>query len=134
MARCRFVQPEVAVLQLSEGYTIEVKKRLSVGEERAAFQSVIGEINVSDGYRRPNVEMAGFAEMMAYIVNWNLTGPDGKLIPFSLSALKQIDSETFKEIETALEAHIKAQEAVEQIRKNGQGGENGPATTSPSAA
>jgi len=133
MARCRFVQPETVVLSLSEGDTIEVKKRLSVGEERAAFQAIVGEVN-PDGWRRPNVEMVGLAEMMAYIVDWSFTGADQKRVPFTLSALKQLDSATFKEIEQALEKHIAEQDHQEQIRKNASDGASAPASTSPSAA
>ena len=42
MARCRFVQPVTTTLQLTEGYWIEVKKQLSVGERRDSMQAAAG--------------------------------------------------------------------------------------------
>ena len=134
MSRCRFVQPEVQRLSLSDGDWIEVKKRLSVGEERAAFQAIVGEINPSSGWRRPNVEMLGIAEMAAYIVAWSFRDGDDRPVAVSVSAIKQLDSETFKEIEALLEQHVAAIDAALVTEKNAKGGASGPVPISPSAA
>lgn len=132
--RCRFVQPEVQRLHLADGDWIEVKRRLSVGEERAAFQAIVGEINPASGWRRPNVEMLGIAEMSAYIVEWSFRDAQDRPVPVSTAAIKQLDSETFKEIERLLEQHIAETDAAVEKEKNARGGASKPVPISPSAA
>src|SRR5262245_36357678 len=109
MGRVRFVQPETAELKLSDGDYLIVKKRLSVGEERAAMAQIVGEVN-ANGWRKPNIEMTGIAEMAAYVVEWSFRDASGKRVPVSVGAIKQLDAESFKEVETAIEAHVKAME------------------------
>jgi len=129
---CRFVQPEVTRIPLSEGDWIDVKKRLTVGEERAAFQQIVGEVN-AQGWRRPNMEMMGIAEMAAYIVGWSFVDARGLTVGVSISSIQALDSASFKELETALEAHIKAMEAEIEAAKNGRARESAPEPTLPSA-
>lgn len=105
MARkCRFVQPETVRLDLSNDDWLEVKKRLTVGEERQAMAAVVGRIN-QDGSRSPNIEMLGMAEAAIYIVDWSFTDANDKRVEFSLDALKQLDSDTYREIDAAIDAH-----------------------------
>lgn len=129
--RCRFVTPKVVRLPLSDGDWIEVKERLTVGEERDAFQQVVGEVS-PEGWRRPNVAMLGVAEIVAYLVDWSLRDALDKPVAVNLDAVRSLDKDTFKEIEQAVTAHIEAMDAAEVARKNGQGGESGSAPTSPS--
>lgn len=133
MGKLRFVQPAIERLHLSDGDWVEVKKRLSVGEERAAFQRIVGEIN-NDGWRRPNIEMMGIAEMAAYIVAWSFRDAQDKPVPVSIDAIKQLDSESFAELEKVLEGHIKASVAEIEALKNNQGGETKSVQTLPPAA
>jgi hypothetical protein len=132
MAKCRFVQPDLVRLTLSDGDWVDVKRRLSVGEERAAFQQIVGEVN-QDGWRRPNLEMMGIAEMAAYVTGWSFRDPQDRPVPVSVAALKQLDGASFKELEAALEAHVTTQDEDEAARKNGQAGANASVPTSPSA-
>ncbi len=134
MARCRFVQPEVVRLHLSDGDWIEVKKRLTVGEERTAFQAVVGEVNQATGWRKPNVEMVGIAEMVAYIVAWSFRDASDKPVAVTVNAIKQLDSASFSEIEKALEQHVQNVEAELEARKNGPDGKNESVATLPSVA
>jgi hypothetical protein len=134
MGRNRFVQPEIVRLELSDGDWVDVKKRLTVGEERAAFQAIVGEVNQATGWRRPNVEMVGIAEMVAYIVRWSFRDAQDLPVPVSVTAIKQLDAVSFNEIEKALEAHVAAVEAELAALKNGKDGENKSVATSPSAA
>jgi hypothetical protein len=133
MARCRFVQPEAVRVPLSEGDWVEFKKRLSVGEEREAFQAVVGEVN-PEGWRRPNMKMMGIAEVVAYVVDWSFKDAQDKPIPASADAIKQLSPDDFKEIEQALERHIASVEAEDAARKNDQGGKSKSEVISPSAA
>lgn len=134
MGRNRFVQPEIVRLELSDGDWVDVKKRLTVGEERAAFQAIVGEVNQATGWRRPNVEMVGIAEMVAYIVRWSFRDAQDLPVPVSVSAIKQLDSISFSEIEKALEVHVAAVEAEAQASKNEKGDGSKSEQTSQSVA
>ncbi len=120
MGRCRFVTPEVVRLQLADSDWIDVKKRLTVGEERAAFQQIVGEVN-TQGWRRPNMEMMGIAEMAAYIVQWSLVDAAGKPVPVSVGAIQSMHSSSFDEISAAIATHVAAMDVEEQQRKNSDG-------------
>jgi hypothetical protein len=134
--RCRFVVPSVATITLSDGDWIQVKNRLSVGEERAAFQSIVGEVSTDGGWRRPNMESIGLAEVAAYLVAWSFRDPQGQPIPPDLATLKLLDPEDYKELEVAVQAHIKKMEDARADAKNATAtdGPNVSALTSPSAA
>lgn len=127
MSESWFVNPDTEVLQLPGGQWIEVKKQLTIGEQRGAFQQIVGEVN-NEGWRRPNVEMLGLAEVAAYIVSWSLM-QGGKPVVIDtegkkIAALRSLHTDKFKVIEDAVQAHIEAQETA---RKNA---ETGSATSS----
>ncbi len=122
MARNRFVKPESKRRYLPDGEWVELKKRLSVIEEREAFQAVIGEVN-TEGWRRPNLKMMGLAEVAAYVVDWSFE-QDGKRVPPSIHALGGLDPADFKELEELVTAHIAEMEAEADARKNAQAGES----------
>ncbi len=129
--RNRFVVPSVTTLTLSDGAWIQVKDRLNVGEERAAFQKIVGEVN-AEGWRRPNVETIGLAECEAYLVGWSFLDPEGHPVPPSLATLQLMDPEDYKEIEAAVQAHVKQKEEERAAAKNGQGGQINSPLISPS--
>jgi hypothetical protein len=118
MPRLRFVTPEVVRLPLSDGDWIEVKKRLSVGESRAATSSFIGRFH-GDGSRTPNLETLGMGQTLAYLVRWSFRDANDHPVSVSLDALKSLDSDTYREIEDAIEAHEArvTMEAAEQEKK-----------------
>lgn len=134
MARCRFVQPETVTIQLSEGYWIEVKKRLSVGEERYVMAQALGAVNVQDGTRKPNLEVLGMGEVAAYLVDWNFTDVKGKPVPIDseaakLAAIKGLDDETYDEIDKAIDAHKAAMEREIAEAKKTRAGSVEPVAT-----
>src|SRR5688500_17727450 len=116
--RCRFVQPVVVRLALSDGEWIDVKQKLTVGESRAAMAAIVGEVN-SSGWRRPNLEVLGLSEVASYIVDWSFRDANDKPVPFSMSALKNLDEPTFEEIDKAVDVHRKAVAAAGEQEKNG---------------
>lgn len=132
--RCRFVQPDVVRLEVSDGDWLDVKKRLTVGEERAAFQQIVGEVNIDGSWRKPNFEMIGLAEVAAYIVAWSFVDPQGRAVPFSLQALQNLEPASYREIEAAIDAHVKRVEAARSAEKNASDGEIAPGTILPSVA
>jgi len=131
MARkCRFVKPEIVRLELSDGDWLEVKKRLSIGEERASFQQISGSIN-NEGWIRPNVEMVGIAEVLAYLVDWSLIDANDKPVKVSKDALLSMDPDDYKEIEEAVQAHIKKMDA-ERAHEKKVAGLSASSTSAPS--
>lgn len=118
---------------MADGEWVEVKKRLSVGDEREAFQAVIGEVN-TEGWRRPNLKMMGLSEVGAYLVDWSFRDHNGQKIPATVDSLKSMLPADFKELEEAIQKHVAEVEQEDEARKNGQGGESRSEATSPSAA
>jgi hypothetical protein len=135
MGRCRFVQPGIVRLPLSDGEWIDVKQELTAGEQRHADAGRYKEILSGE---RPTLdyERMGTTRILAYVTGWSLVGFDGTPEPFDESSLNSVDMDTFQEITAAIDAH-EARISVERIaRKNGQGGEKASAAIlpSPSAA
>jgi hypothetical protein len=104
MPRVRFVTPEIVRLPLSDGDWIEVKKRLTVGEARAATSSFIGKFH-GDGSRTPNLETLGMGQVLAYLVRWSFRDANDLPVSVSLDSIKSLDLDSYKEIEDAIEAH-----------------------------
>jgi len=113
MSRCRFVQPKIVRLPLSEGQWIDVKRELSYGEQTDMFASMrkqfgAGTVPVLDATQ------IGRARMGTYLLAWSFVDAEGTPVPVSLPAINNLDTETAREITAALEAH---EEAIEQEKK-----------------
>src|SRR5579864_6637013 len=72
----RFVRPSTRTLTLANGDTLTVKRRLSSGEQRAAFARMY--LTGADGALSLNTLQTGMAIITAYLVNWSLTDDDGQ--------------------------------------------------------
>lgn len=102
--RCRFVQPKIVRLPLTEGQWIDVKRELSYGEQTDMFASMrkqfgAGTIPVLD------TTLIGRARMAAYLLAWSFVDAEGTPVPVSPAAINNLDGETAREIAAALEAH-----------------------------
>lgn len=136
----RVVRPESKTLHISGGDWILVKKQLNHGDQTEAFaRRYLAEL----GGVRVNLQKVGMSKVLAYLLDWSLVGLDEKPLvirdqPTHLveSALNAIDTDSFTEIESAIEAHELAVEAERAASKNGQGGTLASAAISvlPSAA
>jgi hypothetical protein len=139
MGRYRFVQPQTIQLPLSEGDWVEVKKELTIGENRAALNAIAGEV-LPSGSRKLNYDVLGLAELSAWIVDWSFCSlpttdhPNGRKIPFSITALKDLTEEDYREVETVVQAHIAKMHAESAARKKARDGEHRSVPTSSSAA
>jgi hypothetical protein len=137
MARNRFPIPTVERLPLSEGDFIEVKRELSVGEEKDVTLLAMREISQEDGTVkfRPDYQLMPFAKAVIYLVSWsfhNAKGPvkledDQKK---RLAQLRALDSESWDEIQQAIDAHEEKTDGA----KKPQGGTTATETSSVSAA
>lgn len=141
MSRSRFVQPEATVLHISEGDTLTVRRRLNVGEQRAMFDQWLTPAN-AEGKRFVDDMMVGPAQVAAYLIDWSLTDAQGAHVEIRDKPLDQIvsivsalETDDFREIREAIEAHIDAQTAARAQEKKVPTGANGSSviSTSPDA-
>jgi hypothetical protein len=131
MSRCRFVHPEVTRLPLSDGDFLDVKKRLTAGEERLVFTRQIRAQGLGDKAQL-DFDQVGKSKLVAYIVGWSLTDENGAPVPFSESALDNLDPDSFAEIRNAVDAHETAVTAERAARKNSPDGAKASSPISPS--
>jgi len=113
MSKNRFVKPQVVRVDVSDGDWLDLKRELTVGEQRRAMSRIVQTMK-SDGQIVPNMEQVGKAELAAYIVGWSFTR-DGEPVPYSEDALDALSVDAFKEVEQAIRQHI---ERIEAERKN----------------
>jgi hypothetical protein len=111
----RFVQGGTRQLDLSEGDWIRVKRRLTAGEQRAAMARMY--TLTGDGQQRVfNYEMVGLSTILAYLIEWNITDPSGRIAPLTgpngedpvviaTATLDQLDPASYDEILQAVKQH-----------------------------
>ncbi len=123
----RFVRPDTAILKISNGDTLTVKRRLNAGEQRA----------------RKNMKLfpslVDVADVLAYLIDWSLADDAGTKVeiaklsrPDLTDMLDAIDPDSFTEIHTAVLEHEKRMTAEREQEKNGQDGANTSSAISPS--
>jgi hypothetical protein len=135
----RFVNPDTARLEISDGDWLLVKRRLSTGETREAYQRITKR-QVGDQMELDELE-AGMALVTAYLLDWSLVDHDGKsvvirgLLPRALeSVLDNLDPQSFMEMLKAIQAHDAAMTKEREREREGPFGGSGSPPTSPSAA
>jgi len=115
----RFVRPETCRLLLASGESLTVKKRLTHGEQRAAYarMSVAG----PDGRRIVDTLQHGMALVTAYLVDWHLLDDDVSIRGLSAdeltTLLDTLEPEAFAEIRAAIERHEAAMVAARAEEK-----------------
>jgi hypothetical protein len=137
MARNRFPAPHVERLPLSDGDWIELKRDLTVGEEKDISLLAMRELSQEDGTVKfsMNYQLLPFAKAVVYLVGWSFHNAKGpvKLEEEQrkrLAQLRALDQETWDEIDAAMTRH---EEAVDAQKKSSTG-TSGTGTSSSSAA
>lgn len=117
----RFVRGETTRINLPNGDWLLVKEYLTNGETREQLRRSYTLVN--EKYYYDPVE-SGMALVTAYIVDWSLTGNDGKPVVIRekprnevVAALDNLYSHDFAEIKRAIEVHERAMEAARQEKK-----------------
>lgn len=134
--RSRFLRPDTKTLQISNGDTLVVKRRLTNGENREMYARFY--IANVDGKYKVNPLQTGIAKVVAYLVDWSLVDDAGAKVKIEgLSAdaltavLDALDPDDFAEIMEAVNKHEAEMDAERALEKNGQGGGNGSSAISP---
>lgn len=129
----RMRKPETTMLQITQGDWLLVKKRLTAGEQRRMFDRMM---SGSMSIKPINV---GVAKIQAYLLDWSITDADNKPVVILdqddsvlLSALDNLDPDSFKEILNAIEDHMEAVEKADTEEKKLQAGASASLPTSPS--
>jgi hypothetical protein len=137
MARNRFAVAEIDRLPLSDGDFIDVKRQLTVGEEKDVSLLAMKEISQEDGSVkfRGDYQLMPFAKAVIYLVGWSFHNAKGPVKledeqKKRLAQLRALDTESWEEIQTAIEQH---EEKIADAKKP-QGGTSDTETSSASAA
>lgn len=132
----RVVRPETVKLDISQGDWLLVKKRLNAGEQRAMFARMY--VAGVDGRLQSNPLGISVAKILAYLLDWSLTDPQGKQIRIAgqsvtvvQEALDSLDPDSFGEIRRAVDAHEEAMAVEREQEKNDRAGESTSAAISP---
>jgi hypothetical protein len=126
--RVRFVTPEKVRLPLTHDDWIDVKQRLTIGEAREATSSFVGTYR-TDGSRTPNMDILGMGLVLAYLIEWSFRDAEDRPVGVSLDTLKQLDIDSYREIEDAINAHVAAVEREDEAREK-----KVPATIAPASS
>lgn len=114
MARNRFAVAEVDRLTLPDGSGdwIEVKRQLTVGEEKDISLLAMREISQEDGTVkfRGDYQLMPFAKAVIYLVGWSFHNAKGPVKledeqKKRLAQLRALEPESWNEIEKAISAH-----------------------------
>ncbi len=116
MSRSFFVAPAEVRLPLfgDDTYYITVKQELNAWEGKRLAASAMTRLTNPEksglGYE-VDLAAAAFEKVLLYLIDWNLTGPDGAVVGIQTpakkaDALRNLDSATFTEIERVIDAHV----------------------------
>lgn len=128
------VAAEAAIAQAeADGEWVDVKAELNAGETRRIYTDLVKDFHAGE---RATLDprQVGLTKMLNYIVAWSFTDAMGHAVPFSATALENLDTDTYAEVSEAIDAHDTAVEAQRLERKNGQRGESQLSRISPSVA
>jgi hypothetical protein len=135
MARLdRFVKPKTVRIEISDNDWIEIKRELTVGEQRRIQTTGMKHMQGDEDETKPKIGIdmfkMSFATVVEYLVDWSLAEPslnkDGKqivdkdgnpeIVPVELTedAIYNLDAATFDEIKDAIDAH---EEQLEKEKK-----------------
>jgi hypothetical protein len=123
MARNRFVQPATKTLELSDGDWVEVKERLTYGEQQTLAGGALGRATgMFEGKPEVALDMARYQikRFAIWIVDWSFTDAKGKRVPVSEDAIANLDPDTAQEIDDALTDYIEAMDAEKKAMKAGE--------------
>jgi hypothetical protein len=133
----RVVRPTSRRLVISGNDWLQVKDRLTHGEQQDAFARRY--VANAFGGHAVNLRAQGMEKVTAYLLDWSLTDLQehvieirGKSIADVESALNSIDPESFAEIFNAINTHEAAMAAAREQEKKLPATESGSPATSPS--
>ncbi len=110
----RFITPGTVRLELSEGDWIEIKQRLSYGEQQKLASDALGKkVGLLEGQPQVELDMATYQikRLRMWIVDWSFTDDRDRHVPVSEDAIANLDPDAAEEIDAAITAYLEAREA-----------------------
>ena len=138
MGSSRVRRPETEIIPISQGDTITVKKFLTAGEFRELIRAATKPVRLdaSSGTFGKDLSFeidpteSGVATVLAYLLDWTFTDFDGRPLvirhqPQSVvrSMLDLIDSDSYMEVQRAIQEHDKSMRAFAESEKKMTSGE-----------
>jgi hypothetical protein len=138
MGSSRVRRPETEILPISQGDTITVKKFLTAGEFRELIRAATKPVKIDASTGAPGKDLAfeidptesGVATVLAYLLDWTFTDFDGRPLvirhqPRSVvrAMLDLIDSDSYMEVQRAIQEHDKTMRAFAESEKKMTSGE-----------
>ncbi len=125
---------EVALAEADKDFIV-VKAELNAGETQAIFAEIVTDARQGEAWKL-DPKQVGITRMLQWLTDWSftMTLPDGAEVkaPITEGAVKGLETDTFREINQALDWHEENVEATKAARKNARGSEIGSSKTSPS--
>lgn len=112
-----FVQPDIVRLPLSDDQYLDVKRELTFGEYRRIQTDMMKGPMVQGEPIALDLEKVGITRLLAYLVGWSLVDGDGRPVPVSDGAIRQLEAERAREIVDAITAHEDAQDRARLERQ-----------------
>lgn len=108
----RFVTPDVVRIPLKNGEWIEIKRELTVGEEKRFRSAGLKNMKAEDGGSSIEIDWTAMAlaRVETYLLEWSATRTDaaGKTVsvPVTRKNIEALTQDDFDEIDQAIQAHI----------------------------
>jgi hypothetical protein len=111
----RMHRPETTKLSIADGDWLLVKTRLTAGEDRQIFGRMVKKMVAGE---KPEIDamQAGISTVVEYLLDWSIVDPDGKPVVIRdqppqviAAACDALDSESFREIQDAINQHVETQ-------------------------
>src|SRR5262245_23163350 len=113
---CPFVQPELMRLPLSTGDYLNVKRELTAGEYRHFYTAMmVGGLRPGEPATL-DPELVGVTRVIEYVVAWSFVDFEGRPVPVSIAALRQMQKAIFDEILEAIDGHEREQDRLRDDR------------------
>lgn len=103
----RFVQPDIARLDLSDSDWVEVKERLTYAEHQRLYSSMLRTVKEGGGDGEIGVDLGRFnlLRLETWLVDWSFRDANDKPVPLTRAAIENLDPDTVREIDEALDRH-----------------------------
>ena len=144
MGSSRVKRPETETIPISMGDTLTVKKFLTAGEFRELIRAATKPVRLDATTAASGKDLSfeidptesGVATVLAYLVDWTFTDFNGRPLvirdqPPSVvrAALDAIDSDSYMEVQRAIQEHDKTMRAFAASEKKMTSGETQPDPT-----
>ena len=98
---------------------IDVKAELNAGETRRVFTDLVKEM--TQGSRAIlDPRQVGLTKILQYVMGWSFLDAHGQPVQFSKTALESLDTDSYREIDAAVDWHDENVAVLQAARKNAQ--------------